>query len=403
MTRPNLRLGIAALLIVIPAVAAAPNPLNTGHRRVLPGDFHTCGTDLDGISYCWGDNSNGQLGIGTLKISKIPVPTPIQLPTGVTSYKWFTRNLGFTCSLADTGTAYCWGGNDYGQLGTGLASTNPVPFPVPVLLPENVNHFVQLTGGKYNSCGLGDNYRVYCWGDNSYGQLGNTLPQGRTFNPVPIAIPVPTGGTGYVSVDSGSNQVCALANTGQAFCWGDNTFGELGNGTVGGISFQPNPVPLPSGVDSFTQLAGNIRDMCALANTGKLYCWGDNSFGQLGNGSNLSSTSPTEVLLPDGVNRFTQITGNLYTFCALGDNSQAYCWGQNSKGKFGNGTLKSSLLPTLVSLPTGVTSYKEIRLGLYHGCAVANTDAIYCWGDNSYGQLGNGTTKGSLIPVLVNY
>jgi alpha-tubulin suppressor-like RCC1 family protein len=156
-------------------------------------------------------------------------------------------------------------------------------------------------------------------------------------------------------------------------------------------------------VDSFTQLAGNIRDMCALANTGKLYCWGNNTYGQLGNGNNISSTSPTEVLLPDGVKRFTQITGNSNTFCALGDNSQAYCWGQNSKGKFGNGTLKSSLLPTPVSLPTGVTSYKEIRLGLYHGCAVANTDAIYCWGDNSYGRLGNGTTKRSLIPVLVNY
>ncbi len=286
-----------------------------------------------------------------------------------------------TCSLTSGGAAYCWGNNIEGELGTGVYSTGSA---VPILVTGGVNFTALFPGGRH-TCALNAAGTAYCWGDNSLGQLG----QGNTSN---SAAPLPvSGGLSFVALTGGFTHACGLTAAGKAYCWGDNSTGELGIGNT-----QNRLVPTAvSGNLVFVQLSARGAHTCGLTAAGSAYCWGSNANGELGDGTRTDRTSPVPV---SGGLSFTQITTGGGHTCALASDGSAYCWGDNQVGEVGDGTLTDRLAPTLVQ---GGLTFQVLKARSAHTCAIASGGAAYCWGENTRGQLGDGTTTNRNLPAAV--
>jgi alpha-tubulin suppressor-like RCC1 family protein len=250
-----------------------------------------------------------------------------------------------------------------------------------------------LAAGAKHSCALTNLGGVKCWGYNGQGQLGN----GTT---TASATPVQVVGleSGIVAVATGVAHSCALTKAGEVKCWGDNYYGELGiprDPNHSFLSLTPQTVPgLPSGVVAI--VAGLLHN-CALLADGGAMCWGGNQYGQLGNGSSGLSSPPTRVGGPATVYR-TLAAGYAHS-CGVTKAGAALCWGMNSFGQLGDGTSVSHLLPTSVAgLSSGVVA---VTAGVLHTCAITTSHALRCWGRNSTGQLGDGTKTSRLLPTQV--
>jgi hypothetical protein len=281
-----------------------------------------------------------------------------------------------TCVVVSGGTVSCWGWNVFGQLGDGTTTNRSTPVAVSGL-PAGVT-ITQVSTGNSHTCAVSSAGAVYCWGNNDYGQLGDTSTTDRT---TPVAV---TGLTGVTQVSAGNEHTCARTSTGAVYCWGYNYYGQLGYGTTNN---QPSPVAVTglTGV-TITQVSAGWNDTCARTSTGAAYCWGNNDYGQLGNG-NLTSYQPSPVAVT-GLTGVTQVsTGGLHT-CALSSTGAAYCWGANGVGRLGNGNTANQHAPVAVSAlpttppgaPTGVTA------------TAGNAQATVSWTAPSY--LGSGPLTG---------
>ena len=197
---------------------------------------------------------------------------------------------------------------------------------------------------------------------------------------------------------SNGGYTCALTTTGQAYCWGLNNQGQLGNNSTTNSRI-PVAVQMPAGV-SFQSITANNVHTCALTTEGKAYCWGYGGSGQLGNNSTTDSRIPVTVQMPAGVS-FQSIAAGYYHTCALTTTGQAYCWGQGSSGRLGNNSTTDSRIPVAVQMPAGV-SFQSIAAGYYYTCALTTEGKAYCWGQGSIGQLGNNSTTDSSIPLAVS-
>jgi alpha-tubulin suppressor-like RCC1 family protein len=349
------------------------------------GAAYTCGLTTDGVPYCWGLNDRGQLGNNSTASSSAPVA--VVLPAGVTGFAHVSAGLGeplfgggqATCALTGAGVAYCWGANDHGQLGNG--TTDERHAPVMVALPAGVSGFTDLSVGGEHACALTGSGAAYCWGNNASGQLGNAS---TTDSPVPVAVTLPAGVSGFVKVTAGGSHSCALAATGAAYCWGEDGQGQIGNGPAGS-SATPVAVTLPGGVSGFEELTAGGLHTCGLTAAGAGYCWGDDSIFQLGNGPAGSSDAPTAIVLPAGVTGFTTLAAGGFHTCGVANTGTTYCWGVVVDGE--------DLWP--ITQPAGVSSFARLTAGIDHTCALTSTGAGYCWGFNSTGQLGNGSTNDS--------
>ena len=202
----------------------------------------------------------------------------------------------------------------------------------------------------------------------------------------------------FSQITAGYEHTCALTTTGQAYCWGLNNQGQLGNNSTTNSRI-PVAVQMPAGV-SFQSITAGYYHTCALTTTNQAYCWGRNIQGQLGNNSTTSSLTPVAVQMPAGVSFQSITVGSDYT-CAITSEGKAYCWGRGGSGQLGNNSTTSSLTPVAVQMPAGV-SFQSITAGYYHTCALTTTNQAYCWGDNEYGQLGNNSTTNSSIPLAVS-
>lgn len=325
---------------------------------------------------CWGYNPYGQYGDGSYTASSIPIPVSLA-PLDPTT---LDAGGSHSCALAG-GTAYCWGRNDHGQLGIG---DPPVSSPVPGSIRNLHAANLDLRMGSANTCAIADG-ALHCWGANNQGELGDgtLLPRGE-----PAAVNGLGAGVTEVSVFGGHS--CAIVDGG-AVCWGRNDAGELGDGTT-----MPHTVAAPVlGLDHDVQhVAVGDFHSCAIITGGGVKCWG--SGGLLGDGTSNNALEPVDVA---GITNATAIVaGSLHT-CVI-DGGAAKCWGHGSFGQLGGGSSPTDavLEPTLVvGLASGVTA---IAAGDYATCAIV-TGAMRCWGSNGYGQLGNGTTVDSNLPVAV--
>ena len=355
-----------------------------------------------GPGYTWGKNNDGQLGNDDAPNStNIPGPVfdQFSMPFGV-EFSAVSTGYEHMCAIGNDNKTYCWGENTYGTLGDGTSGPAS-PTPVEVILPSGVILIDISARGTDHVCALGNDDKTYCWGRNHHGQLGDGTLGTNRLTPVEVVLP---SGVIFTAISAGEDwyHTCALGNDNKAYCWGSNSHGQLGDGTSGTDRRNPVEVVLPSGV-IFTAISAGEGHVCALGDDDKAYCWGENNDGEIGDGtSGPDKLTPVEVTLPSGV-IFTTIGAGDKDTCALGNDNKAYCWGSNSHGQLGDGTSGTDrLTPVEVVLPSGVI-FTALNVGDKHNCALGDNDQAYCWGSNSDGQIGNGTSgPDELIPVVVN-
>jgi len=312
-------------------------------------------------------------------------------PTGFTVTA-IAGGLTHSLALSSTGQMLAWGDDTYGELGNGTSNTS-TSIPVAVRLPSGTT-VTAIAGGGAHSLALTSTGQVLAWGDNYYGQLGNNSTTNSS-TPVTVSLPL---GTAVTAIAAGSGHSLALTSTGKVLAWGYNGTGQLGNGSTTDSS-TPVAVGIRLGT-TVAAIAGGFNHSLALTSTGQVLAWGYNADGELGNGTTTNFSTPVPVTLPSGT-LVTAIAGGGYHSLALTSTGRVLAWGQNTYGQLGNGTITSSSTPVAVNLPFG-TTVTVIAAGGAHNLALTSSGRVLAWGDNLSGQLGNGTTTSSDIPVLVN-
>ncbi len=348
---------------------------------------HSCGVTTAHRIYCWGSNSSGELGNGKFGFEVRPVRVAEEI--------WFNSvSAGFfhTCGIARDGRAYCWGEGATGALGNGRAGSRP-ELPTdrrtkPTMVTDRLR-FLQIAAGYGHTCGLTTANKVYCWGDNSEGQLGDGT-RTRRLSPVRVA-----GGRRFRSISVGVGHSCAVTTEYQAFCWGSGANGRLGHGSTRS-SLKPIAVATWR---KFRQISAGYYHTCAMGRDNRAYCWGHGAEGALGDGAEVERLVPTAVA---GGRLVEFVEAGVYHACGDGYDGQGYCWGSNAQGRLGVGSLdRVRRIPTLVARGPGVLGYTQLSAGDVHSCGIANTGKAYCWGFNGAGQLGDGTLEQSPTPIAV--
>jgi alpha-tubulin suppressor-like RCC1 family protein len=343
---------------------------------------------IPGTAWAWGYNNNGQLGNGTSTNSS--TPTAVSLPSG-TTITAVAGGQSHSLALTSSGQVLAWGYNNVGQLGNGTTTNSSTPVAAS---PPSGTTVTAISGGYGHSLALTSTGQVLAWGSNNYGQLGI----GTTTNSsTPVAVSLPSGTT-VTAIAAGWYHSLAVTSSGQVLAWGNNVYGELGNGTTTN-STTPVVVSLPSGT-TVTAVAGGSSYGLALTSTGVVLAWGENVYGELGNGTTTSSSTPVAVSLPSGTT-VTAVAAGGYHGLALTSTAQVLAWGWNLYNQLGNGTTTNSSTPVAVSLPSG-TTITAIAGGAYHGLALTSSGQLLAWGYNGFGQLGNGTTTNSSTPLVVS-
>jgi alpha-tubulin suppressor-like RCC1 family protein len=368
---------------------------------VSAGGQHTCGVTTGGAAYCWGDNTDGQLGNGTTASGS----TPVAVAGGLTFRAVSAAASSFTCGVTTSGAAYCWGLNRDGELGLG---TNTGTHTTPVAVPGGLT-FVTVSTGFWHTCGVTTAGAAYCWGgDYVDGLLGDGTYAGSSGTnyrtPVPVA-----GGLAFAAVSAGVYHTCGVTTSGAAYCWGVHTWGRLGDGTdETGRSPLP-PVAVLGGL-TFAAVSAGYASTCGVTTTGSAHCWGSNGWGSLGTGTEAGPEGCPGYEIPPETYPCSRVPVAVMGGLAFGAVSVAggacgvtalgggYCWGANHHGQLGDGSTTNSAAPVAVA---GEFTFAAISSGGGYSCGVATGGVAYCWGDNNYGQLGTGTTTGSTVPVKV--
>jgi len=364
----------AAASVTFAATVLAPALLAT---QLAVGGA-TCAIRVEGGAVCWGPSDAGQLGNGDINLigSFRDRPSPVS----GTRLTQVSGRFDSRCGLTSEGKARCWGFGGSGQLGNGTA-TIIATTPVEVLGDRT---YRQATNGQLFSCALTTSGEAFCWGDNRFGQIGNG--DGRDGAPRVLQPTAVSGGRTYTQIAAGRDHACALDATGQAWCWG----GGLGALGIGDGSFtrrtRPVEVQQPTGV-RFTSIFAGTEHTCAIARTGQMFCWGDNDDGGLGDGTIINRSAPVAVV---GLVSFVSGSANFRSSCAVATDGRGYCWGRNSAGNLGNGTTTSTTQPGLIA---GERRWRQIETGGAQTCGIeAVTARTFCWGSTDLGLLGNGAS-----------
>ena len=299
------------------------------------------------------------------------------------------RNL--TCALRASGRVLCWGDNQYGSLGDGTTTSRALPtlvFGLTDAIEVSVggkNDNTRLTYGAH-ACARRDSGAVLCWGNNLFGQIGDGTTISRQY---PTVVP---GLTDAVEVAIGGTHSCARRVTGTVVCWGQNNYGQLGDGSTSN-HLLPGDV---QGLTDAVHLAVGELYTCALRATGSVVCWGINDNGQLGDGSTTNHRVATSVA---GLSDAVGVSASGVHMCALRATGAVVCWGYNRYGQFGDGTTTNRLVPTAV---VGVLDAVEVSANWQHTCVRRASGSVMCWGANAFGELGDGSTSDRLIPTAVS-
>lgn len=363
------------------------------YTSIDAGGFHSCAITPSAAVYCWGYNGDGQLGIQSRDNRNVSTP----VSSGLT-FRQLSGGRYHTCGITLAGVAYCWGQNVDGRLGTG--DFTPSAVPVQVGTPVA---FQQVGSGWNHSCGLSKAGIAYCWGFNQEGEVGAPIFP----DSVAVTYPRPVSAQSFKDLAVGGLHSCAVEFDEEVWCWGLNNFGQLGDSSTrwtlnNVVDSTGKPITgLPVKVRTplkMQKVAAGAYHSCGLSD-GNAYCWGDNRQGQLGDGSSTGSLTPVAVAMPAGVTFASISAGDTYS-CAVSTTGQAYCWGDNQFGQFGDGTKTSSLKP--VTVASGL-KFASFSAGETLSCGVTTAGRVYCMGDNKYGQLGDATNVDRPTPVKGAY
>ena len=398
------------------------------YQSLAVGEDHSCGLTTGSDIVCWGSNGLGQLGNGATPMPALVERSPVTV-AGSTKWKSVFVNAGSTCATDTADAVFCWGNSAGDRFGDNRMTTSNSSVPVRVASPRPI---ASLALGGTLACGAArdgaSGGATFCWGlqhDLDLGVMplescppvggGTGVPRCRT-TPWPAA-----SGHTFTSLTTGRQHTCGLDPTGQAWCFGDNSSGQVGGPTVyggfvgsascpnglGTCTSDPQPVVFIGG--SFSQIAAGDYHTCGIDRTTKLaFCWGSNAQGQLGAGGPVNaivaSNGPVAVA---GAHQFASIASGGAHNCAIDVNGDLYCWGSNNAGQAGIGTsgtvettpVKVALAGTAVSVSAG---FRHTCAMVRQGTSPSLTYAFYCWGGNGWGELGDGTTTMRTVPTLVS-
>jgi alpha-tubulin suppressor-like RCC1 family protein len=349
-------------------------PLSFSH--VTAGRDYSCGLTSDQLAFCWGANYAGALGNGTANQSLIPAAV-----SGGLHFRQIDAGNEHACGVTTDNRAYCWGENQLGQLGDGSITDRLSPRAVAGGL-----RFRQVSAGMLHTCGVTTDDRVYCWGWDGYGQLGDTASLNKQKRPVRVDT-----GRRFRSVSAGGRHTCGVTTDNRAFCWGDGSTGQIGDGLI--VEKRTRPRAVAGGL-VFREVVAQAQSTsggysCGVTTDNKAYCWGLNFDGQLGDGTTTQRVKP--VAVAGGIQFRGLSLGERHT-CGASTGNVAYCWGYNYYGQLGDGgplgdAASVHLSPFAV---TGGGQYAGVAAGVTHTCGARIGGAGYCWGANTAGQLGDG-------------
>jgi alpha-tubulin suppressor-like RCC1 family protein len=339
--------------------------------QIVAGTFATCALEIDFSISCFGEQPK----VGDSTLVNKSVPTPTKTTARFTSLAAGMSTPSHYCGVAGSGALYCWGANS-------LTDTAAAPKVFSTVVPTQVPSALVFTraapGGAFN-CAIAVDQNVYCWGQNTFGQLGD-----KTFTDhfVPTAV---SGGFHFATLTGGAIHVCGVTVDGVGLCWGGNTAGQLGTGNTN-QSTTPTAVV---GVGSFLSIGTGDSFSCGLTTTGRAYCWGN-----LGTASPIVTTPRTYAAAPD----FTSLSVGGGHACALTADGSGYCWGNNSQGQIGDSTFVDRPNPTAVAT---TLKFKSISAGYLHTCGSTLDGSVACWGLNRAGELGDSTALNRTQPRFI--
>jgi len=410
---------------------ARPAPVRIGVEnnwmQVSAGYHHSLAVKSDGSLWAWGNNERGQLGDGTT-INRFE---PVNVGAG-NDWKQVGSGGAHSLAIRADGSLWAWGDNGFGQLGDMTKTDKHLPTRVGI-----DTSWVQLSAGETHSLAIKADGTLWAWGRNNYFQLGNTNTSDR------IA-PVQVGSSnGWAQVSTGTNHSIAVKSDGTLWAWGTNYHGQLGDGTT-----TTRYTPVQIGIENdWGEVSAGLYHTLGIKTNGRLCAWGDNSYDQLGDGSNVSHSVPMLVGLDTN---WAQISAGYFHTVSLNTNGSLWTWGRNNYGQLGNGTVINQLIPAVIdegdrlsggsidSDDDGLTNYEELNLGTNpfdfdtddddipdgldqfpmspngtdwvkisvganHNLAIKAVGSLWGWGNNSYGQLGDGTTTNKLVPQRIGF
>jgi alpha-tubulin suppressor-like RCC1 family protein len=377
--------------------------LNAGEKftEIALGGSHSCAITSEGNTYCWGYDAFGQLGdAGTNTDQNKPVLIDSSNLNAGEKFTEITLGGSHSCAITSEGNTYCWGADSYGQLGDAGTNTNQNK---PALIDSsNLNageKFTEIALGSSHSCGITSEGNTYCWGVDGSGRLGDAGTNTSQSKPVLIDSSNLNAGEKFTEITLGSSHSCGVTSEGNTYCWGWDAYGQLGD--AGTNTDQNKPVLIDSSNlnagEKFTEIALGGFHSCAITSEGNTYCWGYDAFGQLGDaGTNTDQNKPVLIssanLSP--VKKFKYISSGSNHSCGIDSEGSTYCWGYGADGRLGDGGTSNRYLPVAIDQSLMALNEKFISLtaGGDHTCGITNIGAAYCWGQDVYNQLGNGAS-----------
>ena len=344
----------------------------TIYPYISAGMDATCGITQDGAAWCWGRGNYGKLGNGASNDSDTPVAV-----SGNYTFKKIAIGGDSVCGIDVGGDAYCWGNDGSGRLGDGGGSSNK---DVPSIVAGGYK-WKDISVGGDHACGVTTTGAAYCWGNDNTGELGNGGISGDQASPSAVA-----GVLSFSTITAASDSTCALTTTGLAYCWGADYNGEIGNGGTGGDQISPVPVV---GGRSYSMIDCGDDHCCALTTGADAYCWGRDNEGQIGNGG-TGGNQDSPVLVNGGL-KFKWLRTGWNTSFGITTSGVAYSWGGDYAGRLGNGASGNSDAPSLI---TGNHDFQSIDGGNDHTCGITQSGTGFCWGSDNNGRLGNGGVGG---------
>ncbi len=377
-------------------------PADCGAVKISLGLAHVCALTATKKAYCWGFNNTGQLGNGRLGLTSCLFnlacdPEP-QRVLGIDELADIHAGTSISCGIKPDQSLWCWGSNRTGQLGDGRANhgitcndddCSLIPVPVSLEFPV-----FSVASGYDHACALTTSGSVYCWGSNEYGQLGDgNSSHGTTCSGVDCSrVPVAVALHDVVQIDANSYFTCALRSNGTVWCWGQNHAGQLGNNST-----QNRNTPIQvSGLSQVSQVDLGFDFACARKTDSTIWCWGSNSFGQLGDRTTTNRSTPVRA----GTILGSRVSGGGEFTCVMKADNSWWCWGNNNSGQLGDQGTSDSLDPVeLQSAPPMSIAMAGIW---YYVCGLGTEQGqIYCWGNNVLGQLGTGNLSQVNVPTPV--
>lgn len=353
------------------------NMPSVGVQRTAAAYWYTCLINSSSELYCWGRNHVGQIGDGTAGTECYPAASSsCQIPEKITTASdWFTVDADIThsCGIRGSGSLYCWGENGNGQLGRGNTADSTIPALIDGQA-HNINDWAQVSVDGGATCAIRTNGDAYCWGHNNSGEVGDGTTTQRNW-------PTQVEGTHWSWIATSSDHACGV-RCGHAYCWGSGLNGRLGNGSS---SDSYSPVEVSGNYSDWEQISSDSGLTCGIREGGRVFCWGDGSRGGRGDGTAVDSDVPVEI--SGGLSGFTYIDTGSFGACAVNITGKLFCWGDNEFGQLGNNDA-----PNHSNIPVEVPGdWVTVSVVANHVCGIQTNGKGYCWGRNRNFENGDGT------------